>query len=169
MSAENINVNHGDKLLTWKEYTDAFQLVVGLEVAQVVVHPSTSITFHLRKTIDKDFRAELEVGSGWTFWCKGKKGIIMRTNFGEWSIAREAQAVFNTVQATFIKKIKFINDKVEGKRLHIFFSDGRELIVFHIDDNYFASLLINDVDEYALYEGKCWFSKIPPNAYQGDK
>lgn len=167
MSEKIINASQEDKLLTWEEYTDAFQLAVGLEITQVVVHPSVSITFHLYKTTDKGFRAKLEVDSGWTFWCRDRSGIIMRTNLGEWPIAREAQAVFNTVQATFIKKIKFINDEVEGKRLHIFFSDDRELIVFRIDDNYFANLLINDSGEYTFYEGKCWFSKIPLNDLSG--
>lgn len=169
MSEAITKVNQEDKLLTWEEYTQAFQLAVGMEIEQVVVHPSVSITFYLRQTTDKDCRAELEVSSGWVFWCRDRRGIIMRTNFGDWPIAREAQAVFNTVQATLIKKIEFINDEVEGKHLHIFFSDDRELIITHLDDNYFASLLINDVGEYTLYEGKCWFCKNPPEYFQGDK
>lgn len=169
MSKAITKVNQEDKLLTWEEYTQAFQLAVGMEIERVVVHPSVSITFYLRQTTDKDYRAELEVSSGWVFWCRDRRGIIMRTNFGDWPIAREAQAVFNTVQATLIKKIEFIDNKIECKHLHIYFSDDRELIVFHIDNDYFASLLMNNGDEYTFYHSKCWFCKNPPEYFQGDK
>ena len=169
MSKAITKVNQEDKLLTWEEYTQAFQLAVGMEIERVVVHPSVSITFYLRQIGESNSQVKLEVSQDWTFWSKERRKIIMRSEFGDWPIAREAQAVFNTVQATLIKKIEFINDEVEGKHLHIFFSDDRELIITHLDDNYFVSLLINDVGEYTLYEGKCWFCKNPPEYFQGDK
>ena len=75
MSKAITKVNQEDKLLTWEEYTQAFQLAVGMEIERVVVHPSVSITFYLRQTIDKDYRAELEVSSGWVS-SKDRKSVV---------------------------------------------------------------------------------------------
>ena len=169
MSKAITKVNQEDKLLTWEEYTQAFQLAVGMEIERVVVHPSVSITFYLRQIGESNSQVKLEVSQDWTFWSKERRKIIMRSEFGDWPIAREAQAVFNTVQATLIKKIEFIDNKIECKHLHIYFSDDRELIVFHIDNDYFASLLMNNGDEYTFYHSKCWFFKNPPEYFQGDK